>query len=196
MPQENVEIVRSQLRVLVRRGRTLDQRLSLRSPWLAAAAVRLIARQRKRHPGRVIRSSTMRVEESIEIACSPEAVWAVVSDPMNDARWCHKVKSVKPAGEHQWEVMHKPVPLQAPTAMRTTQHDCHEPTRLTLDQEDETSTFRVQYVLEPSATGTVFTQISEFEWKTLPRVLHGTFARGVRRDVQRQLRDLKQLLEH
>ncbi len=79
--------------------------------------------------------------------------------------------------------------------MSTTQRDCQASTRLTLDQEDEASTFRVQYVLEPSATGTTFTQISEFEWKTLPRVLHGTFAHGVRRDVQRQLRDLKELLE-
>ena len=66
----------------------------------------------------------MRVEESIEIACSPEAVWAIVSDPMNDARWCRKVKSAKPAGEHQWEVMHKPVPVRAPMVLATTQRDC------------------------------------------------------------------------
>ena len=49
--------------------------------------------------------------------------------------------------------------------------------------------------LEPSATGTRFTQISEFEWKRLPRILHGTFERGVRRDIRGQLRALKQLLE-
>jgi hypothetical protein len=43
--------------------------------------------------------------------------------------------------------------------------------------------------------GTRFTQLSEFEWKKLPRVLHGTFARGVRRDVRGQLQALKRLLE-
>jgi hypothetical protein len=38
-------------------------------------------------------------------------------------------------------------------------------------------------------------QISEFEWKKRPRFLHGTFARGVRRDVRGQLQALKRLLE-
>jgi hypothetical protein len=38
-------------------------------------------------------------------------------------------------------------------------------------------------------------QASSFEWKKVPRVLHGTFARGVRRDVRRQLAALKQVLE-
>ena len=42
---------------------------------------------------------------------------------------------------------------------------------------------------------TRFTQISEFEWKKLPRFLHQVFARGVRRDVLRQLQDLKHVLE-
>ncbi len=43
MSQENVEIVRKPLRVRERSRRTLDQRLSLRFPRLAAAYVRLIA---------------------------------------------------------------------------------------------------------------------------------------------------------
>jgi hypothetical protein len=69
------------------------------------------------------------------------------------------------------------------------------PIRLVLREEDEVSIFSVVYRLEPSEGGTRFTQISEFEWKKLPRVLHGTFARGVRRDVRGQLRALKQLVE-
>jgi hypothetical protein len=75
------------------------------------------------------------------------------------------------------------------------QLDVQPPSRLILREEDEVSVFVVEYWLEPSATGTRFTQISEFEWKKLPRVLHGTFGRGVRRDVRGQLRALKQLLE-
>ena len=70
------------------------------------------------------------------------------------------------------------------------------PSRLRLREEDEASIFRVEYRLEPSDRGTRFTQISEFEWKTLPRFLHGMFARGVRRDVHGQLQALKRLLEH
>ena len=69
------------------------------------------------------------------------------------------------------------------------------PSRLTLRQEDEASIFDVEYRLAPSEEGTRFMQISEFEWKKLPRFLHGTFARGVRRDVRGQLQALKRLLE-
>lgn len=73
--------------------------------------------------------------------------------------------------------------------------DVEPPSRLTLREEDEASVFHVEYRLEPSETGTRFTQISEFEWKKLPRVLHRTFAHGVRRDLRGQLRALKRLLE-
>jgi hypothetical protein len=75
------------------------------------------------------------------------------------------------------------------------QLDVQPPSRLALREEDEVSVFDVEYRLEPIETGTRFTQISEFEWKKLPRALHGTFARGVRCDVRRQLRALKQHLE-
>jgi hypothetical protein len=75
------------------------------------------------------------------------------------------------------------------------QLEVQPPSRLTLREEDEASIFQVEYRLEPSEAGTRFTQISKFEWKKLPRVLHGTFARGVRRDVRGQLRAVKRLLE-
>ena len=110
-----------------------------------------------------------------------------MSDPLKDPDWCPKVKSVEPAGERRWSVFHKPVPLRSPFELTLEQLDVQPPSRLTLRQEDEASIFNVEYRLEPTETGTRFTQISEFEWKKLPRVLHGTFARGVRRDVRGQL---------
>ncbi|HMJ97152.1 MAG TPA: SRPBCC family protein [Thermoleophilaceae bacterium] len=137
----------------------------------------------------------MRVEESIEIERPPAAVWELVADHANDPRWCPKVKSVEPAGERRWTVLHKPVPLRSPFELTVEQLDAEAPKRLILRQEDEASVFDVEYRLERTQTGTRFTQISEFEWKKLPRVLHGTFARGVRRDVRGQLRQLKRLVE-
>jgi uncharacterized protein YndB with AHSA1/START domain len=122
-------------------------------------------------------------------------VWELVSEPVNDPRWCPKVKSVEPADERRWTVLHKPVPLRSPFELSLEQLEVEPPNRLTLRQEDEASTFHVEYRLEPSESGTRFTQISEFEWKKLPRVLHGTFACGVRRDVRAQLRQLKRLVE-
>jgi len=69
------------------------------------------------------------------------------------------------------------------------------PQRLTMLEEDAASVFRVEYRLVPGPTGTRFTQVSDFEWKELPRILHRPFARGVRRDMRRQLQALKRVLE-
>lgn len=122
-------------------------------------------------------------------------MWALVAEPLNDPRWCRKVRSVEAAGESRWTVIHKPVPLRPAMELELEQLDLQPPSRLTLREEDEASVFHVEYRLEPIDTGTRFTQVSEFEWKKLPRILHGTFARGVRRDVRGQLRALKSLLE-
>jgi Polyketide cyclase / dehydrase and lipid transport len=122
-------------------------------------------------------------------------VWSFVSDPLNDPRWCRKVKAVEPAGDRRWEVVHKPVPLR-PAMKLTLEHlTFRPPESLTLREEDEASVFDVEYRLAPSGDGTRFTQISTIEWKRLPRVLRGTFARGVRRDLRAQLRALKRVLE-
>jgi len=137
----------------------------------------------------------MRVEESVEIRRSPEDVWAFVVDHVNDPRWCKKVKSVERVGERGWSVTHKPVPLRPSMILALEQVQADRPKLLVLREEDRASVFEVTYRLEADGQGTRFTQSSEFEWKSLPKVLRTTFARGVRRDVQRQLRDLKHVLE-
>lgn len=137
----------------------------------------------------------MRIEASIEITCPLEQVWETVADPQNDLSWCPKVKSVKAAGDRRWRVMHKPVPLRPAVELAVEQLELDPPKRLKLREEDEASVFDVEYRLEATADGTRFTQVSEFEWKRLPRMLHGFAARGVKRDVRGQLRELKRLLE-
>lgn len=131
----------------------------------------------------------------MEIARPPEEVWAFVADHANDPRWCKKVKAVEPAGERRWKLTHKPVPLRPPVQLDVEQLEHDPPRRLKLREEDDASVFDVEYRLEPTATGTRFTQVSDFEWKKLPKILHGTFARGVRNDIRGQLRDLKATLE-
>ena len=137
----------------------------------------------------------VRVEESIEIARPPQAVWDVVVDPQRDAEWCAKVKSVEPLGEGRWRVVHKPVPLRPATELIVDQVEVDPPRRLRLREEDDASVVEVEYRLEPSAGGTRFVQASDVDWKRLPRILHGTFRRGVQRDVRHQLQALKRLLE-
>jgi hypothetical protein len=55
--------------------------------------------------------------------------------------------------------MHKPIPLR--------------PHRLALRQHDAATVFNVEYRLEPTQTGTRFTQVSEFAWKRLPGYFTG-----------------------
>lgn len=141
------------------------------------------------------RATGNRIQESIEVARPPDFVWAFLADPLNDPRWCPKVKSVEPVGVRRWRVVHKPVPFRPPMELTLEHAELRPPESLTLRQEDEASVFDVEYRVEPSGDGTRFTQISVFAWKRLPRVLHGTFAGGVRRDVRAQLQALKRLLE-
>ncbi len=137
----------------------------------------------------------MRVEESVEIARSIEDVWAFVADPLNDPRWCRKVKSVDPSGARRWTVLHQPVPLRPAVELVLEHIEEQAPTRLTMREDDAASIFHVEYQLGSSGTGTKFTQTSSIEWRTLPGLLHGVFNRGVRRDVRAQLRTLKRVLE-
>ncbi len=137
----------------------------------------------------------MRVEESIQIARPPENVWAVIADPRNDPDWCHKVQSVEQIGEGRWRVVHKPVPLRPPMELSLERIDAQPPVAMKLREEDEASVFEVEYRLEPTDAGTRFTQVSEIRWKKLPRILHGTFRRGVQRDIRGQLEALKARVE-
>lgn len=137
----------------------------------------------------------MQVKETIEIMRPPDEVWAFVSDHANDSLWCKKVKSVKPVGPRRWQVRHKPVPLRPPMTLLVEQLEVDPPRRLKLREEDQASVFEVEYRLDGAGRSTSFTQISDFEWKTLPRFLHKGFARGVQRDVRHQLQELKRVLE-
>jgi uncharacterized protein YndB with AHSA1/START domain len=137
----------------------------------------------------------MRIEETVQIRRSPEEVWAFVFDHRNDPLWCKKVKSVEPAEAGKWTVRHRPVPLRPAMTLVLEQLATDPPRCLKLREQDDASVFDVEYRLDPEGQGTRFTQISEFEWRKLPRLLHKTFARGVRRDVRGQLQDLKRVLE-
>jgi hypothetical protein len=137
----------------------------------------------------------VRVAETIEINRGVEQVWQFVSDPMNDPVWCPKVKLVDRLGPEQWVVRHKPIPLRPPAALTVDQIAVEAPRRLVLREEDDASIFDVEYRLEPTSAGMRFTQTSDFKWKRLPGLAQRVLAPGVRRDVRRQLRELKRVLE-
>jgi uncharacterized protein YndB with AHSA1/START domain len=129
------------------------------------------------------------------IARPPREVWDFICDPTNDPRWCAKVKSVAEDGPGRWKVVHKPVPLRPAIELSLEQVASEPPSRLVLREEDASSVIEVEYTIESAAGGTRFTQVSEIEWKHLPRFLYGTFERGVHRDLRHQLAALKRELE-
>jgi carbon monoxide dehydrogenase subunit G len=137
----------------------------------------------------------VRVSETIEIEREIEEVWHFVCDPTNDPAWCPKVKSVDRVGPNRWLVHHKPIPLRPTVVLAVDQVAAEAPHRLVLRQEDDASVFDVEYRLEPTSSGTRFTQVSGFRWKSLPVLVQRLLAPGVRRDVRRQLRELKGTLE-
>jgi hypothetical protein len=142
----------------------------------------------------------MLIEREIEIGRPIEEVFDFVLDSRNDTQWCPKVQSVELVGGEgpgrgaRYAVVHKPVPGKPPRDLELTCVAADRPRRIELLQEDDVDTFRVTYDLSEADGGTRFVQQSDADVGA-PRLLHPLFKRGIGRDVSRQLRELKKLLE-
>lgn len=143
----------------------------------------------------------MAVQRSIEIARTPEEVFAYVADARNDPRWCSTVLACeqrvgeRPGPAARYEARHKPTPFHRtmPRAIEVVEYD--PPSRLRWRQEDANGVFHIVYEVEPAAAGARLTQRDTIEWK-VPRPL-GRLAERlfVQRHIGEQLADLKRLLE-
>src|SRR3954451_19272069 len=159
--------------------------------WSTSDVARWSLRLGPRHGG----LASVIVERDIEIARPAAEVFAFVADQRNDVRWCPKVRSVERLSDDRYAVVHKPVPLRPARRMELTVVRLDPPRQLELRQDDGTDVFRVTYTLEPTAAGgTRFRQRSDAELG-VPRFLHPLWRRGIGRDLARQLRELKQVLE-
>ena len=136
----------------------------------------------------------MLIEREIEIARPVEDVFAFVADARNDVRWCHKVKSVARVDDDRYEVVHRPVPLRPARQMEMRRVRSEPPRLIEWLEDDGHDVFRVTYELERTSAGTRFRQRSDAD-VAVPRLLQPVFRRGIERDMARQLRDLKALLE-
>lgn len=145
-------------------------------------------------------------QRPITLACTVtidrpiEDVFAFVEEPLNDPQWCPKVVSVEqvagngPGLNSAYVVMHRPVPWQRPRKMAYTCTGYGRPRRLAWREDDGHDVLDVRYELEPVGSATRLTQHDE-AWLGAPPVLHAPMRLGIRRDVQRQLRRLKRILE-
>jgi uncharacterized protein YndB with AHSA1/START domain len=142
----------------------------------------------------------MRVEREVEIARSPEEVFAFVADARNDPRWCPKVSSCEqvegdgPGPGARYLARHRPTKLKPTAELRAQVLELDPPRCLRRRDEDDDGVYEVTYLLDPAGAGTRFTQRSDVEWK-LPRVLQLIASRMVPGDLEAQMKALKRELE-
>lgn len=142
----------------------------------------------------------MEIVREISIARPVEEVFAFVADARNDPRWCRKVRSVAqvsgdgPGSGARYAVVHKPVPGKPARQMDMTCVGFDPPRRIDWREDDGTDLFEVTYELEDRAGQTHTRQTSRAAIGAT-RLLHPLYRAGIGRDVARQLKALKELLE-
>jgi carbon monoxide dehydrogenase subunit G len=134
------------------------------------------------------------IVRSIEIDQPVDAVFAFVADPRNDVRWCPKVRSVESVDEGRYAVVHKPVPGKPERQLEMTLVASEPPRRLEWREHDGTDAFDVTYELEDLGGRTRFTQRSVAELGS-SRLMRPIYKAGIGRDIARQLKELRKLLE-
>jgi uncharacterized membrane protein len=134
------------------------------------------------------------IVRSIEISKPVDAVFAFLADPRNDTRWCPKVRSVELVDDGRYAVVHKPVPGKPERQLEMTLVASEPPRRIEWREDDGTDVFEVTYELEDLGGRTRFTQRSVAELGA-PRLMRPIYKAGIERDMARQLKELKTLLE-
>ena len=142
----------------------------------------------------------MHIARSVVIGKPIDEVFAFMAEPGNDPRWCAKVKTVEQVGGDQpgpgarYTVVHKPVPGRPARQM---DHECvawDPPRRIDWHEADGTDVIRVTYRLEDFGDSTRVTQEDDAElgaWSPLRPL----YRAGISRDLARQLKALKEILE-
>ncbi len=142
----------------------------------------------------------LEVVRSVEIRRSPEDVFAFVSDPRNDPRWCPKVLSCEQStGDRltpgaRFVALHRPTRMKLKARLEIEIVSLDPPRSASLREEDEDGIFDVFYSLEGIPDGTRFSQRSKIEWK-IAKPLQLLANRMVSRHLDGQMTSLKRLLE-
>jgi hypothetical protein len=142
----------------------------------------------------------VRIEETVTVGRPVSQVWDFVADMRNDETWCDKVISVEqlegdgPGNGARYRVMHQPVGRKDPKPLLVEVLEHAPPGRMRIREEDDDAVFHVTYELDEAAGATRLTQRDRIDWK-IPRYQRPIGNLMVRRDIRRQLRELKALLE-
>src|SRR3954452_13490109 len=140
------------------------------------------------------------IAREVSIERPVDEVFAFVADARNDTRWCSKVRSVEqvsgdgPGADTRYAVVHKPVPGKPERQMDMTCVTFDPPHRIEWREDDGADLFEVTYDLEPGDGATHMRQTSRATISA-PRLLHTLYRVGIGRDIARQLKSLKKVLE-
>ena len=143
----------------------------------------------------------MRIVRAVVIDRHIDDVFAYVSDALNDPQWCAKVLSVEqvvgtgPGPGARYDVLHRPIRLRPARPMAYTCLEWEPPARIAWREDDGADVIDVGYELESVWTSTRLTQCDDVVRLGAPRLLHPLLRIGIGRDVERQLRALKRVLE-
>jgi uncharacterized protein YndB with AHSA1/START domain len=140
-----------------------------------------------------------RLEHTIEIDQPVPEVFAFVADPRNDPRWCPRVTSCEQrdgrgvvAGARFESTHHPTLQRRHSRWIEILEIVPHE--RIRTRQEDNIGIFTIDYLVAPTARGSLLTQRDEIAWKGTP-VHRAVGTRVIRRHMRSQLESLKRLLE-
>ena len=142
----------------------------------------------------------MQIVRAVVIDCHIDDVFAYISNPLNDPRWCEKVLDVRqtevdaPGPGAAYEVLHRPIRWRPPRRMAHACVDWDPPHRIDWHEDDGADVVDVTYELESVWTATRLTQRDEAQLGA-PAALRPLLEIGIGRDMTRQLQTLKRLLE-
>ena len=142
----------------------------------------------------------MRIAADVVIDVHIDEVFEFVANPLNDTRWCAKVVYVEqvegdePGPGAEYAVVHRPIPLRPPRRMRYVCVDWDPPNRIAWHEDDGHDVIDVRYELGPVWTSTRLTQTDTAQLGA-PRLVKPLVKAAIRRDMTRQLRSLRRLLE-
>jgi uncharacterized protein YndB with AHSA1/START domain len=142
----------------------------------------------------------MRIAADVVIDKHIDEVFEFVANPLNDPRWCGKVLYVEqtegdePGPGAEYAVVHRPIPFRPPRRMRYVCVDWDPPNRIVWREDDGHDVIDVVYALESVWTATRLTQEDTAQLGA-PSVLRPVVKAGIRRDMKRQLRSLRRVLE-
>ncbi|HZT94707.1 MAG TPA: SRPBCC family protein [Gaiellaceae bacterium] len=132
----------------------------------------------------------MRAELTIEIARTPEDVFAYLTDVSNLPAWQAGVKTATLRGDKHIEESRSLLGRELHTTLEIVERD--EPRLFTLRALDSPVPFTVRHELEPSDGGTRLTVTAEGD---VPGFAAGLLTRRAERQFRKDFERLKQILE-